>query len=201
MVTEATEIPWSIALCLGICAVVCMVAAMRGLAEARQLVSDAWELACWSEDFARRYPTHIPFALPTRDDARAADPAQDEATTCCGPEPPKQVLPSDLLRLGWSRIIAEDANGDLIPSNHSHARAWSIYGAGFCAFGENSDRSRAYFRHLRAILDERYGGPSFAELNADPRTDKCQMVAITREVERRMRAESVIPDDPDSRTR
>ncbi|MGB2985373.1 MAG: hypothetical protein WBE26_05770 [Phycisphaerae bacterium] len=197
MATEATDIPWSIALCLGICAVVCMVAAMRGLAEARQLLSDAWELVRWSEDFARRYPTHIPFALPTRDDARAADPAQDEATTCCGPEPPKPVLPSDLLRLGWSRIIAEDANGDLIPSNHSRARAWSVFGAGFGAFGEGTVRSQAYYRRLTEILRERYGGPTFAAWNSDPRRNLCEVIGVALEAERRMSAENLISDDGD----
>ena len=201
MVTEATDIPWSIALCLGICAVVCMVAAMRGLAEARQLLSDAWELARWSEDFARRYPTHIPFALPTEDDARVADPAQDGATTCCGPKPPKPVLPSDLLRLGWSRIIAEDANGDLIPSNHSRARAWSVFGAGFGAFREGSIHSRAYFRCLTEILSERYRGQTVGAWNSDPRRNLCEVIGVALEAERRMSAENPIYDDGDDRPR
>ncbi len=128
-------------------------------------------------------------------------PALDGTAACCGPEPPKPIMPSGLLRRGWSMLLAENSDGDMIPPNDSRVCAWSIYGAGFCAFPEGSAPFRAYFRHITELVRERYGRPSIGDWNMDSRRNICEVVGVALEAERRMRAESVIPDDPDSRTR
>ena len=113
----------------------------------------------------------------------------------CQSLPPRQVLPSDLLRRGSCRVLAEDSTGNLAPSHD--ASAWSIYSAGFCAFPEGSDLSRAFFGHLRSILRERYGSdgvePSLAAWCCEANRNSQEILGVSLEVERRMKS-LLMPD-------
>ncbi len=124
----------------------------------------------------------------------AAAPAQDGAQLCCGSHPTrKQARPSHLLKHGWCRTLAENPEGDMIPSNDSRACAWSIFGAGFGAFPDGSARLKEYFWYLTEVLRERYGGPTLADWNMDPRRNLCEVVGVALEVERRMELEPGSP--------
>ena len=107
------------------------------------------------------------------------------------------VLPSDLLKRGWSRFISEDAQGDLIPSNHPHARRWTVYGAGFGAFGEGTVRSQAFYRFLTEIIRQRYGGISVAAWNSQSTRSPYEAIGVALEAERLMSAENLTSDDGD----
>ena len=124
-------------------------------------------------------------------------PAQECIAACCQCEPCKPVLPSDLLKRGWSRYVSEDANGDLIPSNHPHARRWTVYGAGFGAFGEGSVRSRAFCRFLTEIIRQRYGGMSVGAWHSQSTRTPYEVIGVALEAERRMSAENLTSDDGD----
>ncbi len=141
-----------------------------------------------------------PSVRPERNGASHAGPVpsgevpgaeQADAAACCQSQLPKQVLPSDLLKHGWSRLLAEDSEGDMIPPNDSRACAWSIYGAAFCAFPEGSVRLKAFLWHLQSILNERYGGPTFAAFNSDPRRNHYEIIGISLECQRRASVGSV----------
>ncbi len=137
---------------------------------------------------------------PSRNGVSDARPVA-AGDACCQSLPPKQVLPSDLLRRRSCRVLAEDSNGNIAPSND--ASAWSIYSAGFCAFPEGSDLSRAFFGHLRSILRERYGSggvePSLAAWCCEANRNSQEILGVSLEVERRMKS-LLMPDGCDDTT-
>ena len=98
---------------------------------------------------------------------------------------PKSLLPSMLLRLGWTRLIAEDAAGRVALPCSPDARAWSLLGAGNRALDAGTGRWAAWLGHVRDILTERHGGLSIQRFDRDPSRTKAEVLAVAVEAERR----------------
>ena len=66
-------------------------------------------------------------------------------------------LPSALLRQGWCREPALDAEGRIVLPGDSAAVAWSLWGAGNHAFDPGSLQWQAWIEHLDTVLRARFG--------------------------------------------
>lgn len=121
-------------------------------------------------------PSPKPPARPVRD----AITAERATATEAGP------LPSDLLRRGWTRHAALDAEGRIVTPCDPSATAFSIWGAGNRAFDPGGETWREWIRHLTDILAERHGGMSAQRWNRDAGRTHAQVVAVAEEIERRM---------------
>ena len=66
-------------------------------------------------------------------------------------------LPSALLRRGWCREPALDADGRIVLPGDSAAVAWSLWGAGNHAFDPGSSQWQAWIEHLDTVLRTRFG--------------------------------------------
>ena len=95
------------------------------------------------------------------------------------------ALPSALLRRGWTRFPALDAEGRICLPADPSAVAWSIWGAAR-AFDEDAPERHSYNRHLEGIVSERYGGATVEEWNYHPARRYSTVVALAEEIERRM---------------
>jgi len=96
------------------------------------------------------------------------------------------VLPSVLLRRGWCREAALDAEGHEVLPSDERSVAWSIWGACDRAFEPHSSPWLAFLKHLKGILSERYGGVSAREWNRHPSRRHEIVVAVAEEIEQRM---------------
>ena len=98
------------------------------------------------------------------------------------------VLPSGLLRGGWSRTVQPAADGADRPvfSDSPDARFFTIWAAGNRAFDPGSRRWRSFFETLQAVLRERYGRVTMQKWNRAARNQD-EVVAVSEEAERRMR--------------
>ncbi len=95
-------------------------------------------------------------------------------------------LPSVLLRKGWTRQAALDAEGRIVTPCDSSATAFSIWGAGNRAFDPGGETWREWIRHLTDILAERYGGMSVQPWNREAYRTHSEVVAVSMDIERRM---------------
>ncbi len=95
-------------------------------------------------------------------------------------------LPSALLRRGWTRHAALDAEGRIVTPCDSSATAFSLWGAGNRAFDPGGESWREWIRHLTNVLAERHGGISAQRWNRDAGRTHGEVVALAVEIERRM---------------
>jgi hypothetical protein len=99
------------------------------------------------------------------------------------------VLPSALLKSGWSRTVqpAADSGGRPVFSDSPDARYFTIWAAANRAFDPGSRRWGSFFENLQAVLRERYGkGVQIGKWNRSaPNQDT--VVSVAEEAERRMR--------------
>ena len=95
------------------------------------------------------------------------------------------VLPSALLRSGWSRVVqpAADVNGRPAMSDSPEARYFTLCGAMNRAFAPGSRQWKRFLRQLEVILRERYGGVTIQKWNRS--ATQQMVVAVVQEVERR----------------
>lgn len=137
-----------------------------------------------------RFCPQCGFDVAARLARRDAVPKARPASVCV--EAPRAiasgVLPSDLLRSGWSRTVqpAADVDGRPVFPAGGKARSYSIWAAGNHAF-DGSPRRESFFRALQAILRERYCGVTVQKWNRDPARTQEEVVAVAAEAERRMR--------------
>ena len=99
-----------------------------------------------------------------------------------------EVLPSALLKSGWSRTVqpAADADGRAVMSDSPDARYFTIWAAANRAFSPGSRRWGSFFDALQAVLRERYGsGVQIQKWNRDAGTQE-EVVAVAAEAERTM---------------
>jgi len=126
--------------------------------------------------------------------ANATEPSSDPTTAPIGDAitqagtstPHTHLLPSALLRMGWTRQAALDAEGRIVTPCYSSATAYSIWGAGNRAFDPDGETSREWIKHLTDILAERHGGMSMQRWNRDAGRTHAEVVSVAEEVERRM---------------
>ncbi len=111
---------------------------------------------------------------------RGAIMVEQARTTVANP------LPSALLRRGWTRHAALDAEGRIVTPCYSSATAFSIWGAGNRAFNPGGETWREWVAHLTDVLTERYGGMSVQRWNRDADRTHAEVVAVAEEIERRM---------------
>ncbi|MFQ5463974.1 MAG: hypothetical protein ACE5E5_15285 [Phycisphaerae bacterium] len=97
-----------------------------------------------------------------------------------------RLLPSDLLRRGWTRAAAIDAEGRIVTPCDSTATAYSIWGAGNRAFDPDGKVWREWNRHLTEILAERYGGTNACRWNREAGRTHSEVLALAVEIELRM---------------
>ncbi len=100
-----------------------------------------------------------------------------------------EVLPSALLKLGWSRTVqpAADAAGRPVFSDSPDARYFTIWAAGNRAFDPpGSRRWASFFENLRAVLRERYGRITVQKWNRAAARTQDEVVSVAAEAERRM---------------
>lgn len=160
----------------------------------------AW-LACWTsalwfamrrngaKNDARRfrYCARCGFDIAARMSGRGAVPqARRVSTVVDAPRAAASgVLPSALLKSGWSRVVqpAADANGRRVMSDSPEARYFTICGAMNRAFDPGSRRWECFLRELQATLKERYGKVSIQKFNRGATQET--VVAVVQEVERR----------------
>jgi len=101
-----------------------------------------------------------------------------------------EVLPSALLKSGWSRTVqpAADAAGRPVMSDSPEARYFTVWAAGNRAFDPGSPRWGSFFDALQAVLRERYGQITVQRWNRDPARTQEEVVAVAEEAERRMQS-------------
>lgn len=103
-----------------------------------------------------------------------------------------RCLPSELLRRGWCREPALDADGRVVFPNDPTAVAWSIWGAMSRAFDSGSFLWKTSTEHLHRVLQIRYGGTvgdrpiTTLRWNRSHSTTKGEVVGVAMEVERMM---------------
>ena len=103
-----------------------------------------------------------------------------------GSPAPKALLPSALLRRGWTRLIAQDAEGRVTLPCSEDAVKWSLLGAGNRGLDAGSKRWVAWLDHVRDILTERHGGVGIQRFDRNPLRTKAEVVAVAVEAERRL---------------
>jgi hypothetical protein len=101
-------------------------------------------------------------------------------------------LPSALLRRGWCREPALDADGRIVLPNDPAAVAWSLWGAVNRSFEAGSLEWQELFAHLDRALRTRYGDTiggrpmTVQRWNRDPSRTKTEVVGVMLDVERLM---------------
>ena len=116
----------------------------------------------------------------------AIRPIRDAITVAGTSTPDTRMLPSALLRKGWTRQAALDAEGRIVTPCFSSARAFSIWGAGNRAFDPGGETWREWIRYLTDILVEKYGDVSMQQWNRDADRTHAEVVSVAEEIERRM---------------
>ncbi len=115
-----------------------------------------------------------------------ARPIRDAITEECTTASEAVPLPSVLLRAGWTRHAALDAEGRIVTPCFSSATAYSIWGAGYRAFHPGGETWGEWCRHLADILAEQHGGMSVLRWNQHAARTHAEVVAVAEEIERRM---------------
>ncbi len=151
--------------------------------------------ACRPHAVERRAWTFCPkcgWPRPTGDSASSpvppARPVRDAFVTKRATALEVNPLPSELLRRGWTRAAAVDAEGRIVTPCQPAAVAWSIWGALNRAYQPGSDAWQAAFRHLADIIAERAGGCSVSPQlwnRAAGRTHS-EILSVSDEIQRRM---------------
>ena len=100
---------------------------------------------------------------------------------------PDSLLPSDLLRQGWTRSPALDRDGRVVLPSDERAVivAWSLWGAGITALDAGSPRWVAWNRSVTDILAKHHGGMSITAFNRHSGTSRTQVIELARDAERR----------------
>lgn len=138
-----------------------------------------------------RYCPRCGLDIAERMSARGASPQARPVSTVV--EAPRAaacgVLPSDLLRRGWSRVVqpAADADGHPVMSDSPEARYFTIWAAANRAFAPGSRRWGSFFENLQAVLRERYGSGSQIQKWNRAARNQDEVVTVAAEAERRMR--------------
>ena len=103
-----------------------------------------------------------------------------------------EVLPSAMLKSGWSRTVqpAADAAGHPVFSDSPNACRFTLWAAGNRAFPPGSRRWRSFFENLESVLLERYGGVTVLKWNRAPARTQSEVVAVAAEAERMMQQHS-----------
>jgi len=137
-----------------------------------------------------RYCPRCGLDIAARVSGRGASPqARPVSAGADAPRPAaSEVMPSDLLRGGWSRTVqpAADAAGRPVFPAGGKARFYTIWAAANHAL-DGSPRWKWFFCALQAILRERYCGVTVQKWNRDPARTQEEVVAVAEEAERRMR--------------
>ena len=103
-----------------------------------------------------------------------------------------RCLPSAILRRGWCREPALDADGRVVLPNDPVAVAWSLWGAMNRSFKDGSSECQEWFAHLDRALRTRYGETiggrpmTVQRWNRDPSRTKMEVVEVAMQVERVM---------------
>ncbi len=97
------------------------------------------------------------------------------------------VMPSELLRGGWSRSVqpAADAAGRAVFSDSPDARFFTLCGAMNRAFDPGSRQWEQFLRQLQTVLKERFGKVSIQKWNRSQTQNT--VVSVAEEAERKMR--------------
>ena len=117
----------------------------------------------------------------------AIRPIRDAITVACASTTDARLLPSDLLRRGWTRAAAIDAEGRIVTPCYPTAVAWSIWGALNRAYEPGSDAWKAAFRHMADIIAEREGGCTVSPQvwNRSAARTHGEILAVSDEIQRR----------------
>ena len=103
-----------------------------------------------------------------------------------------RCLPSALLRRGWCREPALDADGRIVLPGDPAAVAWSLWGAMNRSFDPGSSEWRMCFEHLDCVLRTHHGDTigcsrmTVQRWNREPSRTKAEVVGAAMEVERLM---------------
>ena len=119
----------------------------------------------------------------------ATRPIRDAITVAGTSTADTLLLPSTLLRRGWTRAAAVDAEGRIVTPCDPQAVVFSLWGAGNRAFDPGGETWRAWIRHLTDILAERHGGMSVQRWNREACRTHSEVVAVSMDIERRMKLE------------
>jgi len=119
-----------------------------------------------------------PQGLPTR------DAITYQVSTVVNDNP----SPYDLLRRGWTRAAAVDAQGRIVTPCWPTAVAWSIWGAVNRAYEPGGEVWKAAHRHLTDIIAEREGGctVSAQRWNRAAGRSHSEILSVADEVQRRL---------------
>ncbi len=118
----------------------------------------------------------------------AIRPIRDAITVAGTSTTDTRLPPSTLLRRGWTREAAIDAEGRIVTPCDSSAVAWSLWGALNRAYEPGGDAWKAAFRHMAAIIAERGGGCTVSPQvwnRAAGRTHS-EILAVSDEIQRRL---------------
>ncbi len=118
----------------------------------------------------------------------ATRPIRDAITVAGTSTADTRLLPSSLLRRGWTRAAAIDAEGRIVMPCDSSAVAWSIWGALNTAYQPGSDAWRAAFRLLAEIIAEREGGCTVSPQlwNRSAGRTHSEILSVSDEIQRRL---------------
>ena len=118
----------------------------------------------------------------------ATRPIRDAITVAGTSTADTRLLPSTLLRRGWTRAAAVDAEGRIVTPCDPTAVAWSIWGALNRAFQPGSGAWQAAFRHLADLIAEHEGGCTVSPQlwnRAAGRTHS-EILSVSDEIQRRL---------------
>ncbi len=164
------------------------------------LAAVAWWLSrrtvvCRPHAVERRAWSYCPkcgWPRPTNGSASSPDPPARPVRDAITAEHPTDAaavpLPSVLLRRGWTRHAALDAEGRIVTPCDPTAVAWSIWGALNRAFQPGSGAWQAAFRHLADIIAEHEGGCTVSPQiwnRAAGRTHS-EILSVSDEIQRRL---------------
>ena len=118
----------------------------------------------------------------------ATRPISDAITVAGTSTPDTRLLPSDLLRRGWTRAAAVDAQGRIVTPCWPTAVAWSIWGAINRAYEPGGEAWLAAHRHLADIIAEREGGGTVSaqRWNRAAGRSHSEILMVSDEVQRRL---------------
>ena len=118
----------------------------------------------------------------------ATRPIRDAITVACTSTPDTRLLPSDLLRQGWTRAAAVDAQGRIVTPCWPTAVAWSIWGSINRVYEPGGEVWKAAHRFLADIIAEREGGctVSAQRWNRAANRTHSEILMVSDEVQRRL---------------
>ncbi len=118
----------------------------------------------------------------------ATRPIRDAITVAGTSTADTRLLPSTLLRRGWTRAAAVDAEGRIVTPCDPTAVAWSIWGALNRAFQPGSGAWQAAFRHLADIIAEHEGGCTVSPQlwNRSAGRTHSEILSVSDEIQRRL---------------